>query len=187
MQSAYLRPLTAPGNAQSWRFVSLWGRSPQVRTHSFTAPPPNLRRLALITRGSWCLARSPCSATPSIRFLFIGSRFTLHASFPHLVALIVGKQVGVGLSVQPRPESVNKYHRFLGLLRFPQRLIVGCSITDLASNVASCQVPQTWFWSPLATWAVRSPGPLPASLISPKKTNCVGSSGVVGFRVRPVF
>ena len=34
------------------------------------------------------MARSPCSATPSIRFLFIGSRFTLHASFPHSVALM---------------------------------------------------------------------------------------------------
>ena len=34
------------------------------------------------------MARSPCSATPSMRFLFIGSRFTLHASFPHSVALM---------------------------------------------------------------------------------------------------
>jgi hypothetical protein len=33
------------------------------------------------------LARSPCLAAPSIRFLSIGSRFTLHASFPRSVAL----------------------------------------------------------------------------------------------------
>jgi len=47
-------------------------RSPQVRTHSFTARPPDLRRFPLITRASRFLARSPWSATPSIRFLFIG-------------------------------------------------------------------------------------------------------------------
>ena len=34
------------------------------------------------------MARSPWSAQPSIRFLFIGSQFTLHASFPHSVALM---------------------------------------------------------------------------------------------------
>ena len=54
-------------------------RSPQVRTHSFTAQPPDLRRFALTTRASRFHARSPCSAAPSIRFLYIGSqlRFTL--------------------------------------------------------------------------------------------------------------
>ena len=49
--------------------------SPQVRTHSFTAQPPDLRHFALITQASRFLARSPCLATPSIRFLFIGSQF----------------------------------------------------------------------------------------------------------------
>jgi len=34
------------------------------------------------------MAHSPCSAAPSIRFLFIGSQFMLHASFPHLVTLM---------------------------------------------------------------------------------------------------
>ena len=62
-------------------------RSPRVRTHSFTAQPPDIRRLALATRASQLLARSPCSATPHIRFLFIGSRFTLHASSPRSVTL----------------------------------------------------------------------------------------------------
>jgi hypothetical protein len=62
-------------------------RSPQVRTHTFIAQPPHLRHLALVTRASWGIAHSPCLATPSIRFLFIGSRFTLHASFPRSVTL----------------------------------------------------------------------------------------------------
>ena len=47
-------------------------RSPQVRTHSFTARPPDLRHRTLVTRASRPFARSPCSAPPSIRFLFIG-------------------------------------------------------------------------------------------------------------------
>jgi hypothetical protein len=47
-------------------------RSPQVRTHSFTARPPDLRHRNLVTRASRSLARSPCSVPPSIRFLFIG-------------------------------------------------------------------------------------------------------------------
>lgn len=75
-----LRPSPSPFQAQGGR--------PQVRTHSFIAQPPHLRCLALITRASRFLARSPCSATPSIRFLFIGSRFTLHASSPHSVTLM---------------------------------------------------------------------------------------------------
>src|SRR5690606_40816586 len=61
---------------------------PQVRTHSFTAQPPDIRRFALITRASRFLARSPCLAAPRIRFLFIGSQLTFHASFPHSVALV---------------------------------------------------------------------------------------------------
>src|ERR1035441_2950199 len=50
-------------------------RSPQVRTHSFTARPPDLRHRNLVTRASRFIARSPCSAPPSIRFLFIGPQF----------------------------------------------------------------------------------------------------------------
>ena len=63
-------------------------RSPQVRTHTFTAQSPDLRHFALITRASRSFAHSPCSAAPSIRFLFIDSRFMLHASSPHSVALM---------------------------------------------------------------------------------------------------
>ena len=62
-------------------------RSPQVRTHSFTAPPPDLRCRPLVTRASRSHARSPWSATPSIRFLFIGPQLSLHASSLHSVAL----------------------------------------------------------------------------------------------------
>ena len=62
-------------------------RSPQVRTHSFAAQPPDLRRFALITRASRFIARSPCSAAPSIRFLSIGSQLMLHASSPRSVTL----------------------------------------------------------------------------------------------------
>src|SRR5207237_5186655 len=47
-------------------------RSPRVRTLAFAARPPDLRRLALVTRASRLRARSPCSAPPSIRFLFVG-------------------------------------------------------------------------------------------------------------------
>lgn len=62
-------------------------RSPRVRTHAFTAQPPDLHHFALATRASRLHARSPCSAVPRIRLLFIGSRFTLHASSPRSVAL----------------------------------------------------------------------------------------------------
>jgi len=47
-------------------------RSPRVRTSAFAARPPDLRRLALVPRASRFLARSPCSAPPRIRFLFVG-------------------------------------------------------------------------------------------------------------------
>ena len=63
-------------------------RPPQVRTHTFIAQPPHLRHFALVTRASRIEARSPCLAAPSMQFLSIGSRFTLHASFPHSVALM---------------------------------------------------------------------------------------------------
>ena len=46
-------------------------RSPQVRTHSFTARSPNLRHHPLVTRASRFLARSPWTAPPCIRFLSI--------------------------------------------------------------------------------------------------------------------
>ena len=52
------------------RALGAGARSPRVTTHSFAAQPPDLRRLALITRASRFMARSPCSAAPSIRFLF---------------------------------------------------------------------------------------------------------------------
>ena len=69
-----LRPLLTSRSALRRRPFSHEARSPRVRTHSFAAQPPDLRRLALITRASRNYARSPCSAAPSIRFLFIGSQ-----------------------------------------------------------------------------------------------------------------
>src|SRR5688500_4974741 len=56
-------------------------RSPQVRTMAFPVQPPDLRRFALVVRASRSRARSPCSATPPIRFLFVGSRVRYPASF----------------------------------------------------------------------------------------------------------
>ncbi len=50
-------------------------RSPQVRTRPFTARPPDLRRLSLGHRSFAVIARSPRSASPRIRFLYIGPRF----------------------------------------------------------------------------------------------------------------
>ena len=82
-----LRPLLTSRSGICRRAFTHEARSPQVRTHTFIAQPPHLRRLALVTRASRFLARSPCLAPPSMRFLFIGSRFMLHASFPRSVAL----------------------------------------------------------------------------------------------------
>ena len=70
-----LRPLLTSRSGFRRRPFRHKTRSPQVRTHSFTAQPPDLRHFALTTRASRFLARSPCSAAPYIRFLFIGSQF----------------------------------------------------------------------------------------------------------------
>src|SRR5439155_3875818 len=67
-----LRPLLTSRSGSTPLPFRHKARSPQVRTHSFTARPPNLRRFPLITTASRFLARSPWSAPPSIRFLFIG-------------------------------------------------------------------------------------------------------------------
>ena len=69
-----LRPLLTSRSGFHRRPFRHKARPPQVRTHSFTARPPNLRRFALATRASRFHARSPCSAAPSIRFLSIGSQ-----------------------------------------------------------------------------------------------------------------
>ena len=70
-----LWPLLTPRSAFPRRPFRHEARSPQVRTHSFTAQPPDLRHFALTTRASRLLAHSPCLAAPCIRFLFIGSQF----------------------------------------------------------------------------------------------------------------
>jgi len=64
-------------------------RSPQVRTMAFPAQPPDLRRFASVVRASRSSARSPCSAAPPIRFLFVGSTGSLPRFFqrsPHGIA-----------------------------------------------------------------------------------------------------
>jgi hypothetical protein len=86
--SRLLRPLLTSRSSSCCRPFGHEAGYPQVRTQSFIAQPPDLHRFALITRASRSLARSPYLAVPSIRFLFIGSQFTLHASFPHSVALM---------------------------------------------------------------------------------------------------
>ena len=70
-----LRPLLTSRSDSHRRPFRHKARSPQVRTHSFTAQPPDLRHFALTTRASRFFARSPCLAAPSIRFLYIGSQF----------------------------------------------------------------------------------------------------------------
>jgi hypothetical protein len=70
-----LRPLLTSHSVSLRRPFRHKARSPQVRTHSFTAQPPDLRYKALATRASQFCACSPCSVTPHIRFLFIGSQF----------------------------------------------------------------------------------------------------------------
>jgi hypothetical protein len=82
-----LRPLLTSRSGTSRRPFRHKARSPQVRTHTFIAQPPHLRHLALVTRALWFCAHSPCLATPSMRLLFISSRFTRHASFPRSVTL----------------------------------------------------------------------------------------------------
>ena len=69
-----LRPLLTSRSVSPRRPFSHEARSPQVRTRSFTAQPPDLRHLALTTRASQNVACSPCSASPHIQFLSIGSR-----------------------------------------------------------------------------------------------------------------
>ncbi len=69
-----LRPLLTSRSDRRRRPFRHEAKSPQVRTQSFTAQPPDLRRLPLTTRASRFLARSPWLASPCIRFLFIGSR-----------------------------------------------------------------------------------------------------------------
>ena len=62
--------------------------SPVSYTHLDVYKRQDIHHLALITRASRYIARSPCLAAPSIRFLFTDKQFTFHASFPHSVTLM---------------------------------------------------------------------------------------------------
>jgi len=61
-------------------------RPPQVRTSTFRARPPDLRRLPLVAGASRSRARSPQEAPPRIRFLFVGPLLSLCASSRHPLA-----------------------------------------------------------------------------------------------------
>lgn len=82
-----LRPLLTSRSGQTRHRFRHEARSPQVRMRSFAAQSSHLRHLALTTRASQSLACSPCSVPPHMRFVFLDSRFTLHASFPRSVTL----------------------------------------------------------------------------------------------------
>jgi hypothetical protein len=101
-------------------------RSPQVRTHSFPARPPNLRHRPLVTRASRSLARSPWSAPPLSGSCpsahSFAPRFLPTLGHPHAVALRFARcdQLATGLPpVRVRPCWAHKLKapRFLGALR----------------------------------------------------------------------
>src|SRR5258708_25076133 len=92
-------------------------RSPQVRTHSFTSGPSDLRRHPLMTRASRLLACSSWSAAPSSRFLFIGPplRSTLapHSRSPSCSTFHFARfdQLATELSPRVRPVRGAKKRR----------------------------------------------------------------------------
>src|SRR5437867_4049888 len=75
-----LRPLLSPRSAHGRllnerRPFRREARLPRIRALAFPARPPDLRRRPLVTRASRSFARSPWSASPAIRFLFVGPQF----------------------------------------------------------------------------------------------------------------
>ena len=77
-----LRPLLTSRSGSHRRPFKRKPRSPQVRSRPFSASSPHLRHLALTTRASRFPARSPCSASPRMRFVFLDSRLR-YALPPH--------------------------------------------------------------------------------------------------------
>jgi hypothetical protein len=67
-----LRPLLTSRSVLPRRPFNHKARSPRVRTHSFTARPPDLRRLILDHKSFAELRPLALIAPPCIRFLFIG-------------------------------------------------------------------------------------------------------------------
>ena len=59
------------------------GETSRVRTMTFPAQSPDLRRFPLVAGASRSVVRSPRSAAPRIRFLFVDSRvrFTLRSAY----------------------------------------------------------------------------------------------------------
>ena len=81
-----LRPLLTSRSASRRRPFRRKARSPQVRPSAFRARPPDLRRSPSVAGASRPFARSPRSATPHIRFLFVGPLLSLRASSGHPLA-----------------------------------------------------------------------------------------------------
>ena len=83
-----LWPLLTSRSAHQRRPFRREARSPQVRTSTFGARPPDLRRSPLVAGASRLCARSPRSASPHIRFLFVGPPLLLRASSRHSLAVM---------------------------------------------------------------------------------------------------
>jgi hypothetical protein len=93
---------SSPRRLQQRRPFRYEARPPQIRAFTFPAQPPDLRRLPLVTGASRSLARSPRETSPPIRFLFVGSRVSLHASFRRSLALPPLLFARVGVTSFPR-------------------------------------------------------------------------------------
>ena len=83
-----LWPLLTPRSASPRRPFSHEARSPQVRTRSFTAQPPDLRRLSLDHKSFAECCLLALLGTASYPVLVHRLAVSLHASFPHSVALM---------------------------------------------------------------------------------------------------
>jgi len=69
-------------------------RSPQVRTHAFTAQPPDLRHLASITRASRFHTRSPCSGNAFYPVFVHRLAVSLHTLFGRSLKRVTPTPIG---------------------------------------------------------------------------------------------
>ena len=83
-----LWPLLTPRSVSTRRPFSHEARSPQVRTRSFPAQPPDLRRLSLDHKSFAECCPLALLGTASYPVLVHRLAVSLHASFPHSVALM---------------------------------------------------------------------------------------------------
>jgi hypothetical protein len=99
--AALLRPRLTSRSASRRRPFRREARPPQVRAPAFLAQPPDLRRLPLVARASRAIDRSPWSASPRIRFLFVGWR--LRSPLPSATLLTEGHLAVRSGSLRPSP------------------------------------------------------------------------------------